>query len=124
MWFLHRLRHHVAHRHREVLALMPEERILDEHPRNRAERFLPHLALVGTRDSKAAELELRRRFAGPEFDSSAADQIERRDPLRNACGMIVIGWQQYDPVAQPNLLRPLTARCKKNLRRRRMRVFL
>ena len=103
---------------------MPEERILDEHPRNRAERFLPHVALVRARDPKTAQLQLRRRLTGAEFDPSAADQVERCDPFRDARGMIVSRWQQHDPVPQPNLLGALTRRGQKNLRRRRMCVLL
>src|SRR5580704_981625 len=123
MRFLHRLRHHVAHRHREVLALMTEKRILDEHPRDRAERLLPHLALVRARDVEAAQLQRGRRLAGAKLDATAAHQIKRRDPLRNARRMIVPRRQQRDSVAESNLLRPLAGSRQKNLRRGRMSIL-
>src|SRR5258708_21645773 len=103
---------------------MPKERILDEHPRDRAERLLPHRALVRSRNLEPAQLQLRRRLSGAELDAPAAHQIERGDPLCHPRRMIVPRWQQCNSVTEPNLLRPLTRRGQEDLRRRRMRILL
>src|SRR5215469_13440633 len=124
MRLLHRLGHHVARRHLEVLALVSEERIFDEHPGNRAERLLPHVALVGAWNQEAAKFRFGRRFPGPELDAAVADQVERGDPFRDPRGMVVVGRQQYDSVPQPDALGALAARGEKDLRGGGMCVFL
>src|SRR5215472_15124302 len=116
MRLLHRLGHHVARRHLEVLALVSEERIFDEHPGNRAERLLPHVALVRAWNQEAAKFRFGRRFPGPELDAAVADQVQRGDPLSDSRGMVVSGGQKYDAVPEPDALGALTARGKKDLR--------
>ena len=51
-------------------------------------------------DAEAAELGLRARLAGAELDAAAGDQVERRDALGDARGMVEAGRDLHDAVAR------------------------
>ena len=89
MRLLHRLRHDVAARHREILALEAGIGVHHHHVEALLDRFVPRRALLGDRHAIAAEFEERRGFAGAEFDAAVGDEIERGDALGDAGRMIV-----------------------------------
>jgi len=60
-------------------------------------------------------------LAHAEFDTAAAHQIERRDPLGDTGGMG--RGQLHDAVGEPYLPGALARRGQEDLRRRRVRVF-
>ena len=58
----------------------------------------------------------------PNSQRPSAQQIEHRDPLGDARGMI--GGELEDAVAEPDVLGALAGGGEKRFRRRRMRIFL
>src|SRR3954454_5036633 len=118
------LRHHVARRHPDELAVEAGERLLHEHPRDRVEALLPLRALVLALDAEAAELGLRRRLARAELEPPAGDQVERGGALRDPRRVVERGWQLHDPVAEPYALGPLRRGSEEDLRGARVRVLL
>src|SRR5437867_814029 len=121
---LDRLRHHVARRHLEVLAVVPGVGTLREHERHLRGRLLPHRALLGGRDAEALELHARGGLAGAELDPPARDQVEHRDPLGDARRMIVAGRHEDDAVAEADGLGARGAGGQEDLGRRGVRVLL
>ncbi len=120
---LHRLRHHVAAGHFEILALETGVRIHRQHVEALLGGFAPHLALLLHRHAIAAELQRGGGFPGAEFHPPVGDEVERGDALRHARGMVVAGRHQHDAVAQADVLRALRAGGQEHFRRRRMRIF-
>jgi hypothetical protein len=73
---------------------MPGERLLDEHPRDGVERLVPLRALRRPVDAEALELGAARGLAGAELDAAVGDEVERRDGLGDARGVLVAGRQR------------------------------
>ena len=93
-----------------------------EHRDDRADRLLPHRALLVEGDAERLQFGAAGALADAEFDAAAADQIERGDALGNARR-----WarrQLHDAVRQADLLGALACRAEKHLGRRRVRIFL
>ena len=79
--------------------------------------------LLGLRHVESAQFGLRSARAGAELDAAVAEQIERRDALRDARGMIDVGRRLDDAVTDANVLGALADRGQKYFGRRRVRVF-
>ncbi len=121
---LHRLGHDVAAGHGEIFALVTGIGIHRQHVGALLDRLAPLVALLVHRHAIAAEFEQSGGFARAPFDAALRYEIERRDALGDARGMIVVGRHQGDAVSEPDILRPLRARREKYFRRRGMRIFL
>ena len=124
MRLLLRLRDHIALRHVEICAVVAGEGLLDEHPRDRVQRFFPLRALRVPVDAETAQLHLRAGLTRPELDAPAGHEVERRDPLGHARGVVEPDRQLHDAVSEPDPLRPLARRGEEHLRRARVRVLL
>ena len=121
MRLLHRLRHHVAQGNVEILAVMLGAD-LGEHREDRLDRFLEHLALGLHVAAERRQLGDRGALAHAELAAPVTEQIEHRDALGDARGMI--GGQLEDAVAEPDLLGALARGGEEGFRRRRVRIFL
>jgi len=120
MRFLHRLRHDVAQRHVEILAVMLAAAIL-EHRDDRPDRLLPDRPLFVERDAEGLQFSDAGALPGAELDPPVRNQIERGDPLGAARR---VGRRQlHDAVTQADLFGALARRPKKHLGRRRMRIL-
>src|SRR2546425_3265149 len=75
-------------------------------------------------DAEALELHARGGLAGAELDPPARDQVEHRDALGDARGMIVAGRHEDDAVAEADALGARGARGQEDLGRRGVRVLL
>ena len=95
---------------------------LAEHRHDALDRLLPDLALVLHGHAERLELGDRGAFAHAELDAAAAQQIECRDPLGDAGGMV--GGQLDDAVTEADALGALAGGAEEHLRRRRVGVFL
>ena len=83
MRFLFRLGQHVAQRKIEVLAFVFPA-LAPKHRQAGLDRVFPHRALVAKAPLERMQLRHRCRLADAEFDASVAQEIERRDALRDA----------------------------------------
>ena len=126
MRLLHRLRHHVAARHREEFALEAGIGVHRHHVGALLDAPRATSALLDRieADIEAAELQQRSALAGAEFDAAVGDEIERGDALGDARRMIVARRHQADAVAEPDLLGALRAGGQENFRRGGVRIFL
>ena len=86
------------------------------------DRFLEHLALGFHVAAERRQFGDRGALAHAEFAAAVAQQIEHRDALGDARGMV--GRELEDAVAEPDLLGPLARRGEEGFGRRRMRIFL
>ena len=121
MRLLHRLRHDVAQGNVEILAVMLAAAFL-EHREDRLHGLLEHFALGFHVAAERRQLGDRGALAHAEFAAAVAEQIEHRDALGDARGMV--GGELEDAVAEPDVLGALAGGGEKGFRRRRMRVFL
>ena len=117
---LQRLRHHGAQRKVEVLAVVLPA-VVPEH-RQHAARLLPDVALVAEAQVERVQLGHRRAFAEAELDAAVGHQVERRDSLGDARGMV--RRQLHDAVAEADVLRALARGGEEHLRRGGVRVLL
>ena len=90
----------VARRHRDEAPVDAGERLLDHHPRDDVERLGPLLALGRAVDAEAVELGAARGLPRAELDAPAGDEVEHRDRLGHARGMLVARRQRQDPEAR------------------------
>src|SRR5207249_1290474 len=86
--------------------------------------LFPHALLLFAAHAEAAHLHLGGGLTCAELDAAVGDEVERGDALGDAGGVVVARGHDDDAVAEANVLRPLTRRCKEDLRRGRMRVLL
>ena len=121
---LDRLRHQVAARHLEVLALVARVGIHAEHVGRLLDALEPHLALLVDRNPEALDLLSRGRLSGAEVHPAVRDQVQRRDAFGDTRGVVVARGHHHDAGSEPNSLRALGAGGQKHLGRRRMRVLL
>ena len=121
---LHRLRHDVAARHLEVLALIAGVGIHGKHVADLFHRLQIDVPLFLHGNAKTAQFEFRRRFAGAELHASVGHEVERRDHFRRARRMVVLRDDLADSVAEPDVLRALRTGGEKHLRRGRVGVLL
>ncbi len=112
---LQRLGHDHAQRDVPDLALVLAGPVL-EHRHDGAHGFLEDLALVLHGDAERLELGDRGALAHAELAAPVRQQVERRDPLGDAVGMV--GRHLEDAVAQPDVLGPLAGRREEGLRAR------
>ena len=75
-------------------------------------------------DLEAAELGLARRLARAELDAAVRHEVERRDALRGAGGVVVVRRRLDDAVAEADVLGPLAGRGEEHLGRGGVRVLL
>jgi hypothetical protein len=92
-----------------------------EHRENRAHRFLEHFLLGLHVAAERRQFGDRGALAHSEFAAAVAEEIEHRDPLGNARGMI--GGELEDAVTEPDIFGALAGGGEKGFRRRRMRIF-
>ena len=83
------LRHDVAHRHREVLALESRVGVHGEHVRDLLDGLAPHRAALHGVDVEAFEFGAGGGFAGAELDAAVGDEVERGDFLGDTRGGVV-----------------------------------
>ena len=126
MRLLQRLRHHVAARHLEELALEAGIGVHRHHVGALLDALLPHPPLLDRieADIEAAELHQRRALAGAEFDAAVGDEVERGDAFGHPRRMIVFRRHQADAVAEADVLGALRAGGEKDLGRGGVRIFL
>ena len=93
-----------------------------EHREDRCDSFLEHLALGLHVAAERRQLGDRGALAHAELAAAVGEQIEHRDALGDARGMV--GGELEDAVAEPDLLGALARRGEEGFRRRRMRIFL
>ena len=121
---LHRLRHDVAHRHGEVLALEAGVGIHRQHVGDLLDGLAPHRPPLGRVDAEALELGARGGLAGAPVDAAVGDEVERGDALGDARRVVVAGRHQHDAVAEADALRALRRGGQEDLGRRGVRVLL
>ena len=120
MRLLHRLWHHIAQRNVEILAVMLAAAVL-EHREDGAYRLLEHFLLGFHVAAERRQFGDRGALAHAEFAAAVAQQIEHRDALGDARGMI--GGELKDAVAEPDVPGALGGGGEEGFRRRRMRIF-
>ena len=121
MRLLHRLRHHVAQGDVEILAVMLGAHF-GEHREDRRNRLLEHLALGFHVAAERRQLGDRGALAHAEFAAAVGEQIEHRDFLGDAGGMV--GRELEDAVTEPDVFGALAGGGEEGFRRRRVRIFL
>ena len=121
---LHRLGHDVARRHRDVVAGVAGERRLGEAAERDAQPLLPHRPLLQRVDLEAAQLRFRRRLARAEVGAAVRHEVEHRDALGDARGMVERRRRLHDAVTEPDALRALRHRAEEHLGRARVAVLL
>ena len=121
MRLLHRLGHHVAQRHVEILAVMFAAAV-PEHREDGADGLLEHFLLGFHVAAERRQLGDRGALAHPEFDPAVAEEIEHRDALGDARRMI--GGELENAVAEPDVFGALGGGGEKGFRRGRVRIFL
>src|SRR5690348_8653609 len=93
-----------------------------EHRDDGTDRVLPDRALLLKGAVEGLELGDAGALTHTKFGAAAADEVERGDALGDAGGM---GCRQlHDAVSEANLPGALARRGEKDLRRRRVRIFL
>ena len=102
MRLLQRLRHHVAARHLEELALEAGIGVHRHHVGALLDALPPHPPLLDRieADIEAAELHQGGAFAGAEFDAAVGNQIQRGDALGDPRRVVVFRRHQADAVAE------------------------
>ena len=115
MRLLHGFRHHVAQGNVEIFAVMLGAHF-GEHRKDRLHRLLEHLALGFHVAAERRQFGDRRALAHAEFAAAVGEQIEHRDFLGDAGGMI--GRELEDAVAEPDLLGALAGGGEEGFRRR------
>ncbi len=113
--------HHVAQGNIEILAVVLAA-AFREHREDRADRFLEHFLLGFHVAAERRQLGDRGALAHAELAAAIAKQIEHRDALGDARGMV--GGELEDAVAEPDVLGALAGGGEKGFRRRRVRIFL
>ena len=106
------------------VTVMAGERRLGEAAQRDAQALLPHRALLRRVDLEPAELRLRRRLARAEVGAPARHEVEHRDPLGDARGMVERRRRLHDAVTEPDALRALRHRGEEHLGRARVAVLL
>ena len=94
---------------------------LPEHREDGADGFLEHFLLGFHVAAERRQFGDRRAFAHAEFAAAVAQEIEHRDPLGDARGMI--GGELENAMAEPDLFGALAGGGEKGFRRGRMRIF-
>ncbi len=102
----------------------PRYGVVQHHRRDLADGLLPHLALGRALDLEACELHVARRLARAELDAPVGHEVERRDPLGDAGGMVVTGQRGDDAVPQADVLGALARGGEEHLGRGRVAVLL
>ena len=121
MRLLQGLRHDIAHREVEPLAVVLPA-LLGEHRQHAPHRVFPYRALVAEPAIERMQLGDRARLADAHLDAPLAHEVERRHALGDTRGMV--GRQLDDAVTEADVLGPLARRREEDLRRRRVRVLL
>ena len=121
VWLLHRLGQHVAQRELEIRAVVLPA-FMREHRHDAAHRVFPHRLLVFHLAIERSQLGDAGALAHTELDAPVAHQVEARDLLRDARGMV--GRKLDDAVAEPDVLGSLTCGGEEHLGLRRMRILL
>ena len=121
MRLLHGFRHHVAQGNVEILAVMLAAAV-PEHREDGADGLLEHFLLGFHVAAERRQFGDRGALAHAELDAAPAQEIEHRDALGDARGMI--GGELENAVAEPDILGALGGGGEKGFRRRRMRIFL
>ena len=121
---LDRFRHNVARREADVFSDVTGERRLGQAAQRDADALFPHRTLVARVDPERVELGRRGSFARAELDAPAGQDVEGRDPLRDARRMVDRRQGVHDAVTEPDALRALRCRGEEELRCARMRVLL
>src|SRR5712672_306170 len=120
MRFLQRLWHDVAQRNIKILAVMLGAD-LRKHRKNRRDSFLEYFALGLHVTAERRQFGDRGALAHAELDAAVAEQIEHRDALGDAGGMV--GGELENAVTEPDVLGALARGGEERFRRRRMRIF-
>src|SRR5271168_221628 len=121
---LDRLRQHVAAGHREILAGKAGIGLENQHIGNLFGSFDSHRAFLFGRNGESAELHARRAFADAEIDPAAGNDVERRETLRRARGMVVVGDDLADAVPETDGLGARGGGGEKHFGSGGMRVFV
>ncbi len=111
----------VAQREVEELAVVLPA-LLPEHRQQATHGVLPDGPLVAEAAVERVQLGDAAALADPELDATMAQQVERADPLGDACR--VVRRQLHDAVAEADVLRALAGRGEEHLRRRGVAVLL
>jgi hypothetical protein len=120
MRFLDGFRHHVAQGYVKVFAVMFAAAV-PKHREDGADGLLEHFLLGFHVAAERRQFGDRGAFAHAEFAAAVAQEIEHRDALGDAGGMI--GGELENAVAEPDVFGALGGCGKKRFRRRRMRIF-
>ncbi len=121
MRLLQRLRHDVAQREVEPLAVVLPA-LLGEHRQDALHSVFPHRALVTEPAIERMQLGDRARFTDPHLDAALAHEVERRDALGDP--RRVVRRELDDAVTEADVLRALTGRRQEDLGRRGVGVLL
>ncbi len=105
------------------LALVTGERTFHQHADGHAHALHLHVLFLRLRDQESAQFGFGCAGAGAEFDPAVAQQIERRDALGYARGVVDVGRRLHDAVADANVPGALAHRGEKYFGRRGVRVF-
>ena len=120
MRLLDRLRQHVAQRELEIWAVVFPTTVL-EHRQHAAHAVFPDCLLVFHLPIERAEFGDARALAHAEFDAAVAHEVQARNFLRHAGG--VVGGELDDAVSEPDLLGALGCGGEEDLGLRRVGVF-
>src|ERR1700722_17640294 len=115
MRFLIRLWDDIARRNFEERAIVAGERVFHQHPHGDAHAFQLHVLLLGLGHQKSAQLGFSGARAGAEFDAAIANEIESRDALGYARGMIDVSRRLDDAMTVADVLGALADRSQKDL---------
>src|SRR5205807_4269974 len=98
---LNRVGHHIAQRNVEILAVMLAAAFLEQR-KDGAEGFLEYFLLGFHVAPERRQLGDRGALPHPEFHAPLAEEIEHRDALGDARGMV--GGELEDAMAEPDVL--------------------
>src|SRR2546430_13614955 len=90
----------------------------------RSERLGPLVTLLVAIDQEPTQLGFRRGLARPEVAAAVRDEIQGRNPLSHARGVVEVERQLHDPVAEADARRSLRRGGEEHLGRRAVRVLL
>ena len=122
MRLLHRLRHHVAQGNVEILAVMLGAAVLVNIGKIARTASSNTSRLVSMSRPNGVSSVIEALSPMPNSQRPLAQQIEHRDALGDARGMI--GGELEDAVAEPDVLGALAGGGEEGFRRRRVRIFL